>query len=446
MDFDLYVVGGGSGGVRAARMSAGMGARVALAEAGRMGGTCVNVGCVPKKLFSYASHFREDYEDAVGFGWEAASPRFDWPTLVANKDREINRLNGIYGGMLGRAGVTIHPGRAKVTGPHEVEVDGQRYTAETILIATGGRPTLPTIPGFEHALISDDLFQLPALPERMIIVGGGYIALEFASILHGLGVEIDVVVRSKLLREFDHDVVAHVRTEMEKKGIRFHVGAAPTRIEKTATGVRVHIEDESLEAGAVFFAVGRHANTSGLGLEELGIPLTYNGSIEVDEQYRTKVHSIRAVGDVIDRVQLTPVALAEGMFVANDLFGICPTPINYTLIPTAVFTTPNIATVGLTEHDARVHHGALRLFKSDFRPMKHTLSGRDERMFMKLIVDAVTDKVVGCHMVGPDAGELIQGLAVALTAGATKAQFDATIGIHPTAAEEFVTMRTEWTP
>lgn len=444
MDFDLYVIGGGSGGVRASRMAAGLGAKVGLAESGRMGGTCVNVGCVPKKLFSYASHFHEDFEDAVGFGWDAAKPGFDWPTLIANKDEEITRLNGIYERILMRAGVEIHRGRAVVTGPNEVTVGDRVFTAERILVATGSKPWVPAFPGHEHALISDDLFELDALPHRIAIVGGGYIACEFASIFNALGCLVHVVVRSEVLRGFDDDVQRHVHTEMEKKGVRFHLRTGFSGIRKVDDHLELHLDECDLELDAVVFATGRKPNTEGLGLEEVGVKLGPNGKVLVDDDYRTSVPSIYAVGDVIDRVQLTPVALAEGMYVAHQLYGGGGRPIEYRNIATAVFTSPNVATVGLTEAEARRELGEVRLYKSTFRPMKHTLSGRDEKTFMKLVVDDASDRVVGCHMVGPDAGELIQGLAVAITCGATKEQFDATIGIHPTAAEEFVTMRTAW--
>ncbi|MCB9677147.1 MAG: glutathione-disulfide reductase [Alphaproteobacteria bacterium] len=447
-DYDLFVIGGGSGGVRGARIAAGFGARVGLAEEKYLGGTCVNVGCVPKKLFSYASHFHEEFEDARGFGWTSGEVSFDWATLKRNKDREIGRLNDVYARMLDRAEVEIHRARAVIEGPNRVRVGDRSYTAANILVAVGGRPWLPDFPGREHVLVSDDLFALERLPKRLVIAGGGYIACEFASIFNGLGLEVDLVYRGKhLLRGFDDDLRHHLANEMRKKGVRIHFDAAFASVEKTADGVKVHLTDgDHLAADAALFAVGRRPYTANLGLEAAGVEVSESGAIVVDDEFRTTAPGIYAVGDVIDRVQLTPVALAEGMFVARRLFGPGGPTVSYENIPTAVFTHPNIGTVGLTEAQARARFDRIRLYKSTFRPMKHTLSGRDEKTFMKLVVDDATDRVVGCHMIGPDAGEIVQGLAVALTCGATKAQFDATLGIHPTAAEEFVTMRTEWVP
>jgi glutathione reductase (NADPH) len=443
-DFDLFTIGGGSGGVRAARFAAAAGARSAIAEEGRFGGTCVNVGCVPKKLLSYAAHVREDFHDAAGFGWSGPAPGFDWPTLIANKDREIARLNGIYEQVLAKAGVEILKGRASLVDPHTVEVGGRRITARHILVATGGRPERDTRPGAaEHGLVSDDLFQLPALPRRVLIAGGGYIAVEFAGIFHGLGSQVTQIYRGELfLRGFDDDVRRFLKTEMEKKGIRLVFGAIIERIEKTAAGYACHLSNGAVELyDAVVYAIGRKPNVAGLGLEQVGVRLNDRGAIAVDAYSRTSVPSIHAIGDVTDRVNLTPVALAEGMALVKTLFQGKPTAMDYADIPTAVFSHPPIGTVGLTEAQARARFGAVDIYRSEFKPLKHTLSGNAERTLMKLVVDARSDRVVGAHMVGIDAPEIVQGLGIALKAGATKADFDATIGIHPTAAEEFVTMR-----
>lgn len=444
-DVDLFVIGGGSGGVRAARIAASLGARVALAEEARLGGTCVNVGCVPKKLFAYASKYSEAFEDAKGFGWKVGKSSFVWKKLLEAKDREIVRLNGIYERLLVNAGVTIHPHRAVVVGPNELEVGGKRVRAEHILVATGGKAWKPGIPGKDLCWTSDDLFELDALPEKMMVVGGGYIGLEFASIFNGLGVDILLVHRGdRILRGFDEDIRVHVADEMQRRGIHCRMQAFPVLVEPAeGGGLHVHLSDGSDHiVGGVLLATGRRPYTSELGLDMIGVELGRNGSIPVDSHYRTNVPSIYAVGDVIDHVQLTPVALAEGMYVAHHLFGKKGRKPRYDLIPTAVFTTPNVSTVGLTEEQAREEFDDIEVFVSRFRPMLHTLSGRETKILMKLIVDASTDRVVGAHMVGPDAGELIQGIAVAMTAGARKADFDTTIGIHPTAAEEFVTMRT----
>lgn len=442
-DVDFFVIGGGSGGVRAARFAAQLGARVALAEDARLGGTCVNVGCVPKKLFSMASHVGEDLEDGRGFGWSAENVRFDWGVLKRAKDAEIARLNGIYERLLLGAGVEVIRGRAALDGPNAVRVGDRTVSAAHILIATGGRPVRPSIPGAHEAWVSDDLFELDTLPKHLVIAGGGYIGCEFASIFRGLGVDVDLVVRGdRILRGFDDDVRDHLTAEMGKRGVRIHGHSTITRIERTETGVIAHLsEGVNLPCGQVLLAAGRTPNTEGLGLADIGVATTARGAIEVDAHFRTSVPSIRAVGDVIDRVQLTPVALAEGMFVAHELFGDPRRPVVYENIPTAVFTTPNVGTVGQTEAWARAR-GPVRIYRSTFKPMKHTLSGRDERMLMKLVVCDRTDRVLGVHVVGPEAGEIVQGFAVALTCGATKAQLDATIGIHPTAAEELVTLRT----
>ncbi|CAM2737182.1 NADPH-glutathione reductase [Pseudomonas gessardii] len=445
-DFDLYVIGAGSGGVRAARFAAGFGAKVAVAESRYLGGTCVNVGCVPKKLLVYGAHFAEDFEQASGFGWSLGEADFDWATLIANKDREINRLNGIYRNLLVNSGVTLHEGHARLTGPHEVEINGQRFTAKHILIATGGWPQIPEIPGHEHAIGSNEAFFLKELPKRVLVVGGGYIAVEFAGIFHGLGAQTSLLYRGDLfLRGFDGAVRKHLQEELTKRGLDLQFNADIARIDKQADGsLKATLKDgRVLEADCVFYATGRRPMLDNLGLEHTGVKLDTRGFVEVDELYQTAESSILAIGDVIGRVQLTPVALAEGMAVARRLFQ--PEqyrPVDYAMIPTAVFSLPNIGTVGLSEEQARADGHNVQVFESRFRPMKLTLTECQERTLMKLVVDADTNKVLGCHMVGPDAGEIIQGLAIALKAGATKQHFDETIGVHPTAAEEFVTMRT----
>ena len=445
-DFDLYVIGAGSGGVRAARFAAGFGAKVAVAESRYLGGTCVNVGCVPKKLLVYGAHFAEDFEQSSGFGWSLGEANFDWTTLIANKDREINRLNGIYRNLLVNSGVTLHEAHAKVVGPHEVEVNGERFTAKNILIATGGWPQIPEIPGHEHAISSNQAFFLTELPKRVLVVGGGYIAVEFAGIFHGLGANTTLLYRGDLfLRGFDGSVRKHLQEELTKRGMDLQFNADIARIDKQPDGsLKATLKDgRVLEADCVFYATGRRPMLDNLGLENTDVQLTDKGFIKVDEQYQTSEPSILALGDVIGRVQLTPVALAEGMAVARRLFK--PEqyrPVDYKMIPTAVFSLPNIGTVGLTEEEAREAGHEVVIYESRFRPMKLTLTECQEKTLMKLVVDGKTDKVLGCHMVGPDAGEIVQGLAIALKAGATKRDFDDTIGVHPTAAEEFVTMRT----
>ena len=444
-DVDLFVIGGGSAGVRLSRTAASFGARVMMAEEKYLGGTCVNVGCVPKKLFSYGAHYAEDFADAAGYGWTVGEVSFDWSTLMRNKDKEIARLNVIYDGILDRAGVEVVAERATITGAHEVEVGGRRITAERIAVCTGGRPWAPSIPGAEHCLVSDDVFALPELPERILIVGGGYIAVEFASILHGFGVHADLAYRGDLfLRGFDIDIRHELANELRKKGVHLHWHCHVERVSRRDDGrLDAHLTDgDTITVDQVLMATGRIPNVAGLGLEDVGVLTTDRGAIVVDDHFQTNVPSIYALGDVIDRVQLTPVALGEAMVLAHNLYNAEARQMDYADIPTAVFTHPNVGTVGLTQAEAEAKHGKLRLYKSLFRPMKHTLTGRNEKTFMKIIVDDATDRVVGCHMVGPEAGELVQGLAVALKCGATKAQFDATIGIHPTAAEEFVTMRT----
>ncbi|HEX5093826.1 MAG TPA: glutathione-disulfide reductase [Burkholderiales bacterium] len=439
-DFDLFTIGGGSGGVRASRVAASYGARVALAEPGRFGGTCVNVGCIPKKLFAYAAHYREDFEVAKSFGWALGDAKFDWRTLLANKDREIARLNGVYESVLVKAGVTILRARATVVDPHTVEVDGRRLTARHILVATGSWPTVPEIPGRELAITSNEAFFLEKLPRRALVVGGGYVALEFASIFNGLGVDTTVAYRGpRLLRGFDADLGERLAGEMRKKGVSIRLQANPARLEK---GIRVAYEDGSTqEVDLVLFATGRRPNTAGLGLEAAGVRLAADGAVVVNEYSCSTVASIHAIGDVTNHLNLTPVATAEAMWLARTLFRGEPTPVDHDNVPTAVFSDPNVATVGLPEDEARRRFGEVHIYKTAFRALKHTLGGSEERTFMKLVVDAATQRVVGAHMIGPDAGEIIQGLAIAVKLGATKAQFDATIGIHPTAAEEFVTMR-----
>ncbi|KQB53572.1 glutathione reductase [Pseudomonas endophytica] len=445
-EFDLFVIGAGSGGVRAARFAAGFGAKVAVAESRYLGGTCVNVGCVPKKLLVYGAHFADDFEQASGFGWSLGDADFDWATLIANKDREIHRLNGIYRNLLVNSGVTLLEGHAKLTGPNEVEVNGQRHTAKHILIATGGWPQIPDIPGREHAISSNEAFFLKALPKRVLVVGGGYIAVEFAGIFHGLGAKTSLLYRGDMfLRGFDGAVRKHLHEELTKRGMDVQFNADIARIDKQADGsLKATLKDgRELEADCVFYATGRRPMLDNLGLENTHVKLDKRGFVEVDDQYQSAEPSILAIGDVIGRVQLTPVALAEGMAVARRLFK--PEqyrPVDYRMIPTAVFSLPNIGTVGLSEEQAIEDGHKVQIFESSFRPMKLTLTECQERTLMKLVVDADTDKVLGCHMVGPEAGEIVQGLAIALKAGATKQHFDETIGVHPTAAEEFVTMRT----
>jgi glutathione reductase (NADPH) len=442
-DYDLFVIGAGSGGVRASRFSAANGARVAVAEDQFMGGTCVNVGCIPKKLFVYASHFHEDFADAAAYGWTVKPDSFDWRTLVDNKDKEITRLNGIYRRMLEGAGVTIVDGRATVVDPHTVAVAGKNYTAEHILVAAGSWPNDLRYEGGEYVITSNDAFFLDQLPKKVVIEGGGYIAVEFAGIFNGLGVDTTLSYRGSLImRGFDDDIRQHLQGEMEKKGIKLKLNASFEKVEKTDAGLTVHLDDgTTLEADTVMSAIGRRPNVNGLGLEEAGVALKDNGAVIVDDYFQTNVKSIYAIGDIIDRYQLTPVALAEGMAVYKTLFRDEPSAVDYEYIPTAVFSQPPIGTVGLMEDEAREKYGDVSIFKSTFRTLKNTLTGSDEQTFMKMIVDKASDKVVGIHMVGTDAGEMMQGFAVAMKAGATKAVFDSTIGIHPTSAEEFVTMR-----
>lgn len=457
-DFDLFVIGAGSGGVRAARFAASFGARVAVAESRYLGGTCVNVGCVPKKLLVYAAHFQESFAQARGFGWTADDTSFDWPTLIANKNREILRLNEIYRSLLLTSGVKLLEGHARLVDAHTLEVMGQQFTAANILIATGGWPQVPDIPGKELAITSNEAFFLEALPRRVLVVGGGYIAVEFASIFNGLGAQTTLMYRGDLfLRGFDGSVRNHLRDELQNSGVDLQFKRDVSQIAKQADGsLAITLNDGSLlENDCVFYATGRRPMLDQIGLKNVPIALDDSGHIKVGIDYRSSVPSIFAIGDVIGnaiaegtddaraRLPLTPVALAEGMAVARILFQ--PEsfrPLDYALIPTAVFSLPNISSVGLTEEQARSAGHKLRIFESRFLPLKLTLTNLRHKTLMKMIVDADTDKVLGCHMVGPDAGEIMQGIAVAIKAGATKAVFDETIGIHPTAAEEFVTLRT----
>ncbi len=447
-DYDLFVIGAGSGGVRAGRIAAKHGAKVAVAEEYRVGGTCVIRGCVPKKLFVYASKFAEEFEDAVGFGWSTEKVTFDWATLIENKDREIDRLNKAYVRNLEASGAELVMERATILDPHTVQLaSGRKVTAKYILVATGASPFIPQhLPGRELAITSNEAFHLERLPRRIVIVGGGYIAVEFAGIFNGLGVETILLHRGEqILRGFDDDLRNHLAAEMTKKGIDIRTQVDMQGIARSGDGVRVTLTDgTAFGAGQVMFATGRIPNTFGLGLENVGLHGTPHGAIDVDAHSKTKVDSIYAVGDVTNRVNLTPVAIREGHALADSVFGGKTVTVNHSLIPTAVFSQPELGTVGLTEAQARAAHTKIDIYKSSFRPMKHTLSGRDERMLMKLIVDGESDRVLGCHIAGPDAGEMAQLLGIAITCGATKAQFDATMAVHPTAAEELVTMRETW--
>lgn len=446
-DVDLFVIGGGSGGVRAARIAAGYGAKVMLAEEYRMGGTCVIRGCVPKKLFVYASHVHEDIRDAAGFGWTIPSATFDWPTLVANKDKEIARLEGAYTSNAEKAGVTIVKARAVFEDAHTLRLStGETVRAKIILIATGGAPNHgAAIPGIEHVISSNEVFHLPKFPKRIVIQGGGYIALEFACIFAGLGSDVTLVYRGdNVLRGFDEDVRTHVRREMEKSGITVLTGCTVDKVEKHGEGFTAHLSGgSSIAADQVMFAIGRHPNVKGLGLEKAGVALSpTNGGIAVDDFSQTSVPNIYAVGDVTHRINLTPVAIREGHAFADTVFGKRTVRVDHATIPTAVFSQPQVATVGLTEAEARAQFTHIDIYKTDFRPLKATLSGSESRILMKLIVDGQSDRVLGCHIVGPEAAEIIQAVAIAVRMKATKADFDATMALHPTSAEELVTMRT----
>jgi len=442
-DFDLLTIGAGSGGVRASRLAAALGARVAVVEERYLGGTCVNVGCIPKKLLVYASEFAGAFEDAAGFGWNVGARDVDWKRLIANKDREIGRLNGVYRRLLEGSGAEILDGHAKLVDPHTVEVGGRRYRTERILIATGSWPRRAPIPGAELAITSNEAFHLEDRPRRAIVAGGGYIAIEFAGIFHGLGAEVTLVHRgATFLRGFDDDVRGILADEMRKQGIELRFTHTIERIERAGSGVRATLNDgRTLEADLVLSAIGRAPNTREIGLEGAGVELDGEGAVAVDEYSRSSVPNVWAIGDCTNRKNLTPVAIAEAHAFVDTVFGDRPTAMDYANVPSAVFSHPAIGTVGLTEAQAREHCGEVDVYRSTFRPLKHTVSGRDEKSFMKLVVDPATDRVLGCHMLGPDAGEVIQGFAVALKCGATKRQFDSTVGIHPTAAEEFVTMR-----
>ena len=443
-EYDLFVIGAGSGGVRAARMAAAKGQRVAIAEERYLGGTCVNVGCVPKKLFVYASQFGELFHASKGFGWSIeGQPSHSWTTLRDNKTAEIERLNRIYNNLIDNSGADLFEGRATIAGPHLVTVNNQTLRVKNILIATGGWPYIPEFPGSEHALSSNEMFSLEKLPKKAVVVGGGYIAVEFAGILNGLGVETHLVYRGpQLLKSFDREMTAKVTEGMAAKGVNIHLNRQINEIVKTDTGLSLMFDDNSRqETGLVLYATGRQANTAGLGLENTAVVMRDNGSIVVDDNFCTAEPGIYALGDVIDRVQLTPVAIQEAMVLVNHLFGDNSTTIDYSDIPTAIFSQPELATVGLSEEQAKAEYSDIAVYTSDFKPMVQTLGGGEERITMKLVVDSTTDRVVGCHMVGEHAAEIIQGLAVAIKAGATKGHFDATVGIHPSAAEEFVTMR-----
>jgi len=444
-DVDLFVIGAGSGGVRAARVAASYGARVMIAEEYRVGGTCVIRGCVPKKLLVYASRFSDEFEDAAGYGWTVPEPTFHWPTLIANKDREIARLEAAYISTLERFNVALLKTRAVLEDANTVRLaTGARVRAETILISTGAWPHLgPKIPGLEHAISSNEAFHLPELPRRIVIQGGGYIAVEFACIFAGLGSEVTLVYRGEnILRGFDDDVREHLRSEMRGRGITVTCGLTVTAIEKAGDEFVTRLSDKStVNSEKVMFAIGRRPNVMGIGIEPLNVKIHEHGGIEVDEFSRTTVANIYAVGDVTNRVNLTPVAIREGHAFADTVFGGKPTPVDHSNVPTAVFSEPEVGVIGLTETQARERLAQVDVYKTTFRPMKATLSGRNTRSFMKLLVDAATDRVVGCHIVGPDAGELIQIVGIAVKMGATKADFDATMAVHPTAAEELVTMR-----
>jgi glutathione reductase (NADPH) len=443
-DYDLFVIGGGSGGVRAARIAAGHGAKVAVAEESRLGGTCVIRGCVPKKLLSYAAHFHEDFEDARNYGWSVGDVSFDWPTLIANKDKEIDRLNGIYRKLLIGSKVDVLDSRAVIVDPHTIAVGGKRVTAKNILIAVGGWPERPSIPGIEHSITSNEAFHLASLPKEVLIVGGGYIAVEFAGIFNGLGAKVTQLYRGEqILRGFDDDARHFLAAEMIKKGIAIKTQTDVARIDKAGSRLTVTLKSgETLSCDAIMYATGRRPKTDGMGLKEVGVKLKDNGAIEVDASSQTSVPNIHAVGDCTDRVNLTPVAIREGHAYADSIFGKTSWNVDHNTIASAVFSHPPVGVVGLSEAGARKEGRELDIYKADFKPLKHTISGRDERTLMKLVVDRKTQVVLGVHMVGLDAPEIVQAIAIAVKMGATKQQFDAAVAVHPTAAEEFVTMRT----
>jgi glutathione reductase (NADPH) len=443
-DFDLFIIGAGSGGVRAARIAASHGARVGIAEESRVGGTCVIRGCVPKKLLVYASHFHEDFADAAGYGWKVGATSFDWATLIANKDKEIDRLNAAYKRTLANAKAELIEGRAALVDRNTIAVGGRKVTAETILIATGGWPELPKVPGIEHAITSNECFHLDKLPERIVVVGGGYIALEFAGIFNGLGVDTTVLYRGEqILRGFDADVRNFLAEELTKKGIKIRCKTDVSKIEKQNGALRLTLLDGStLDCDKVLYATGRRPLTRNMGLEEVGVELDAAGAVKVDAASRSSVPTIYAVGDCTNRINLTPVAIREGHAFADSVFGQTPWNVDHADCPSAVFTQPPVGSVGLSEEAARAKFGAVDIYRESFRPMKHTMTGRSERALMKLVVDRKSQVVVGAHMVGQDAPEIIQTLAIAVKLKATKQQIDQTIAVHPTAAEEFVTMRT----
>jgi glutathione reductase (NADPH) len=447
-DYDLFVIGAGSGGVRAGRLAAELGAKVAIAEEYRVGGTCVIRGCVPKKLLVYGSRYGSAFADARNFGWTSDNLRFDWPTLIGNVRREVDRLNGVYTRTLEKAGVRIILDCAVLEDPHTVRlVNGEApIRAKTILIATGGHPMIPKLPGSEHFISSNDCFQLERLPESIVIVGAGYIGMEFASIFAGLGVKVSVIHRGdQVLRNFDANLRDGLAEALRKRGIDIRINTDIARIEKEAESYRVHCKSgDSLQAGLVMAATGRLPNTMGLGLDKAGVDLGWNGHVVVNEFSRSSVDNIYAVGDVTDRVNLTPVAIHEATAFAETVFNDMATPVDHTTIPTAVFSDPEIGTVGLSEEAAREMGHVVDIYKIAFRPLKYTLAGRDEKMLMKLVVDMESEKVLGCHILGPDAAEIVQMAAIALKMGATKAQFDATMALHPSTAEELVTLRHKW--
>ncbi|WP_169569052.1 glutathione-disulfide reductase [Sneathiella limimaris] len=446
-DYDLFVIGAGSGGVRASRISSSFGAKVAIAEEYRVGGTCVIRGCVPKKLFVYASHFSEDFEDAANYGWSVGKATHDWKTMIKNKDAEIDRLNGIYYSILSNNNVELFENRAELIDAHTVKLGERTVTAKYILIATGGTPVMPEVEGIEYAISSNEAFHLEEMPKRVVVVGGGYIAVEFAGIFNGLGADVIQLYRGEqILRGFDHHVQQMVADEITKKGIDLRTHANPAKIEKTTDGLKITLEDGGvIEADAIMYATGRRPNTAGMGLENVGVDLKPNGAVVVDEYSKTSVDNIYAIGDVTDRVALTPVAIHEGMAFAETVFAGKPRAFDHSNVPSAVFSQPPVGTVGLTEAEAREKYGDVDIYKSEFRPMKQTITLGSERAMCKLIVHPETDKVLGVHVVGADAGEIIQGFGVAVKMGATKEQFDATVGVHPTLAEELVTMREKYT-
>lgn len=444
-DYDLVTIGAGSGGVRASRLAGGYGARVAVCEEDRVGGTCVLRGCIPKKLLIYAAHYADYIEDSANYGWTIEGIAHDWKKLIKNKNIELDRLNRIYLSILKNNNVDLKEGRGLIIDEHTVEVGGSRITTENILIAVGGWPSMPTIPGIEYAITSNEALQLPALPKSMVIVGGGYIAVEFAGIFSGLGVEVTEIIRAdRILRGFDIDMRVSLSEEMGKRGIKIKSEAEVLSIKKHQDNFSLQLKNgENIRTECVMYATGRKANTEGLGLDRAGVQLRNNGAIKVDDYNRTSQPNIFAVGDVTDRIQLTPVAIQEGHAFADMLFGGDKRVTDYKNVPSAVFSTPPIAAVGLTEEEAIAQYGKVDIYDSNFKPLVHTMSGRDERSVMKLIVDTKTDVVVGCHMMGTDSPEIIQGVAIAIKCGATKSQFDSTTGIHPSSAEEFVTMRSK---